>query len=97
MPKALAWTVGAKQTLKLGNHVFFKDVPLATELKAELVGCAAAAAGRWCMDGNDLHFGLESFTSVCRKPQPSSVSRTNGSDIDCERSNLGTEARNDGI
>ena len=27
MPKAPAWTVGAKQTLKLGHHVFFKDVP----------------------------------------------------------------------
>jgi spore germination cell wall hydrolase CwlJ-like protein len=27
MPKAPAWTSGAKQTLKLGNHVFFKNVP----------------------------------------------------------------------
>lgn len=27
MPKAPAWTVGAKQTLKFGHHVFFKDVP----------------------------------------------------------------------
>ena len=25
--KAPAWTVGAKQTLRLGHHVFFKDVP----------------------------------------------------------------------
>jgi len=27
MPKAPNWAVGAKQTLKLGHHVFFKDVP----------------------------------------------------------------------
>ncbi|MGO2711610.1 cell wall hydrolase [Pseudomonas helleri] len=27
MPKAPAWTAKAKQTLKLGHHVFFKDVP----------------------------------------------------------------------
>ena len=27
MPKPPAWIVGAKQTLKLGHHVFFKDVP----------------------------------------------------------------------
>lgn len=27
MPKAPAWAAKAKQTLKLGNHVFFKDVP----------------------------------------------------------------------
>jgi len=27
MPKPPAWVVGAKQTLKLGGHVFFKDVP----------------------------------------------------------------------
>jgi spore germination cell wall hydrolase CwlJ-like protein len=27
MPKAPAWSVGARQTLKLGHHVFFKDVP----------------------------------------------------------------------
>lgn len=27
MPKAPTWTVGAQQTLKLGHHVFFKDVP----------------------------------------------------------------------
>ena len=27
MPKPPNWAVGAKQTLKLGNHIFFKDVP----------------------------------------------------------------------
>lgn len=27
MPKPPTWTKGAKQTLKLGRHVFFKDVP----------------------------------------------------------------------
>jgi spore germination cell wall hydrolase CwlJ-like protein len=27
MPKAPAWTAKATQTLKLGHHVFFKDVP----------------------------------------------------------------------
>lgn len=27
MPKAPDWAAGAKQTLKLGRHVFFKDVP----------------------------------------------------------------------
>jgi spore germination cell wall hydrolase CwlJ-like protein len=27
MPKAPAWTVGAKMTLTLGHHIFFKDVP----------------------------------------------------------------------
>jgi len=27
MPKAPAWTDKAKQTLKLGHHIFFKDVP----------------------------------------------------------------------
>ncbi|MNP76187.1 Cell Wall Hydrolase [compost metagenome] len=27
MPKPPAWAAGAKQTLKLGRHVFFKDVP----------------------------------------------------------------------
>ena len=27
MPKPPTWTKGAKQTLKLGQHVFFKDVP----------------------------------------------------------------------
>ncbi|VVQ25982.1 cell wall hydrolase [Pseudomonas fluorescens] len=27
MPKPPAWAKGAKQTLKLGHHVFFKDVP----------------------------------------------------------------------
>ena len=27
MPKAPAWAAKAKQTLKLGHHVFFKDVP----------------------------------------------------------------------
>jgi spore germination cell wall hydrolase CwlJ-like protein len=27
MPSAPAWAVGAKQTLKLGRHIFFKDVP----------------------------------------------------------------------
>jgi spore germination cell wall hydrolase CwlJ-like protein len=27
MPAAPAWAVKAKQTLKLGRHVFFKDVP----------------------------------------------------------------------
>jgi len=27
MPKAPAWSVGARQTLKLGGHAFFKDVP----------------------------------------------------------------------
>ncbi|VVO11893.1 cell wall hydrolase [Pseudomonas fluorescens] len=27
MPKAPAWTARAKQTLKLGRHIFFKDVP----------------------------------------------------------------------
>ncbi|KZN15807.1 hypothetical protein A1D17_06375 [Pseudomonas fluorescens] len=27
MPKAPAWAVGTKQTLKLGHHVFLKDVP----------------------------------------------------------------------
>ena len=27
MPKAPTWAKGAKQTLKLGQHVFFKDVP----------------------------------------------------------------------
>lgn len=27
MPKAPAWAAEAKQTLKLGHHVFFKDVP----------------------------------------------------------------------
>ncbi|MGH8345720.1 MAG: cell wall hydrolase [Pseudomonas sp.] len=27
MPKPPAWSVGAKRTLKLGRHVFFKDVP----------------------------------------------------------------------
>lgn len=27
MPKAPGWVKGAKQTLKLGHHVFFKDVP----------------------------------------------------------------------
>ncbi|MBV7492974.1 cell wall hydrolase [Pseudomonas sp. PDM24] len=27
LPKAPAWTVGAKQTFRLGHHVFFRDVP----------------------------------------------------------------------
>ncbi|MHC8404283.1 cell wall hydrolase [Pseudomonas sp. TMB3-21] len=27
MPRSPTWTKGAKQTLKLGQHVFFKDVP----------------------------------------------------------------------
>jgi spore germination cell wall hydrolase CwlJ-like protein len=27
MPKVPAWAAGAKQTLKLGHHIFFKDVP----------------------------------------------------------------------
>lgn len=27
MPRAPAWAAKAKQTLKLGHHVFFKDVP----------------------------------------------------------------------
>lgn len=27
MPKAPAWVVGAKQTLMLGHHIFYKDVP----------------------------------------------------------------------
>lgn len=27
MPKAPAWASKAKQTLKLGHHIFFKDVP----------------------------------------------------------------------
>ncbi len=27
MKRAPIWTKGAKQTLKLGNHIFFKDVP----------------------------------------------------------------------
>ncbi|MFJ2364465.1 cell wall hydrolase [Pseudomonas sp. NPDC087697] len=27
MPKAPVWVPGAKQTLKLGHHVFFKNVP----------------------------------------------------------------------
>jgi spore germination cell wall hydrolase CwlJ-like protein len=27
MKKAPAWVVGAKQTLKLGHHIFFRDVP----------------------------------------------------------------------
>lgn len=27
MPKAPIWTAGAKQTLRLGHHIFFKDVP----------------------------------------------------------------------
>ncbi|KJH75364.1 cell wall hydrolase [Pseudomonas sp. ES3-33] len=27
MPKPPTWTKGAKQTLKLGQHIFFKDVP----------------------------------------------------------------------
>ena len=27
MPKAPAWAAEAKQTLRLGNHIFFKDVP----------------------------------------------------------------------
>lgn len=27
MPKAPAWAAKARQTLKLGHHVFFKDVP----------------------------------------------------------------------
>ncbi len=27
MPKAPAWAAGAKETLRLGHHVFFKDVP----------------------------------------------------------------------
>lgn len=27
MPKAPAWAAKAKQTLRLGHHVFFKDVP----------------------------------------------------------------------
>ena len=27
MPKAPSWTKGATQTLKLGHHIFFKDVP----------------------------------------------------------------------
>jgi len=27
MPKPPKWVVGAKQTLKLGHHIFFKDVP----------------------------------------------------------------------
>lgn len=27
MPKPPVWAKGAKQTLKLGHHVFFKDVP----------------------------------------------------------------------
>lgn len=27
MPKAPTWTVGAKKTLVLGRHVFFRDVP----------------------------------------------------------------------
>ncbi|MCD5986408.1 cell wall hydrolase [Pseudomonas sp. CDFA 553] len=27
MPKAPAWAAKAKQTLKLGRHIFFKDVP----------------------------------------------------------------------
>ena len=27
MPKPPAWAAGAKQTLKLGHHVFFRNVP----------------------------------------------------------------------
>ncbi len=27
MPKAPAWAKGATQTLRLGDHIFFKDVP----------------------------------------------------------------------
>jgi spore germination cell wall hydrolase CwlJ-like protein len=27
MPKAPAWAAKAKQTLKMGHHIFFKDVP----------------------------------------------------------------------
>ena len=27
MPKAPGWAARAKQTLKLGHHIFFKDVP----------------------------------------------------------------------
>jgi spore germination cell wall hydrolase CwlJ-like protein len=27
MPKASAWTPGAKQTLELDHHVFFKNMP----------------------------------------------------------------------
>ena len=27
MPKPPTWAKGAKQTLKLGQHIFFKDVP----------------------------------------------------------------------
>lgn len=27
MPKPPKWVMGAKQTLKLGHHIFFKDVP----------------------------------------------------------------------
>ena len=27
MPKSPVWVKGAKQTLKLGRHIFFKDVP----------------------------------------------------------------------
>lgn len=27
MPKPPAWTKGATQTFRLGNHIFFKDVP----------------------------------------------------------------------
>ncbi|MEX6667671.1 cell wall hydrolase, partial [Pseudomonas sp. W2-17] len=27
MPKAPDWAAKAKRTLKLGNHVFFRDVP----------------------------------------------------------------------
>lgn len=27
MPKAPTWTKGAKQTMKIGGHAFFKDVP----------------------------------------------------------------------
>ncbi|WP_268797501.1 cell wall hydrolase [Pseudomonas huanghezhanensis] len=27
MPKPPKWVVGAKQTLRLGHHIFFKDVP----------------------------------------------------------------------
>lgn len=27
MPKSPPWTVGAKQTLRLGHHIFFRNVP----------------------------------------------------------------------
>jgi len=27
MPKAPAWAAKAKETLRLGHHIFFKDVP----------------------------------------------------------------------